>query len=256
MTAYAVVCLVVALARPATAQQATSDTSSCTGTYTTPNTLRFSTDCSTSGSSGSSSDTNLVSQTSFEKADANECRNECALQRTLCYGIIYDAGYCYVYGRDLWPRNATGYKAIADAEQLTAPDDTACPYEQLSTQTTQDGQTFQILCNQDFDGAGGDYCPYETLPYKCYRHADSFEECLQLCSEAHPLCKGVTFNPDMQSGFGNCYFKTKPAGLAVLGCHRRCRAFRPGNTGVLRCAGHGVPGHVRAVRGGWHELYG
>ena len=31
---------------------------------------------------------------------------------------------------------------------------------------------------------------------------------MELCSQTHPLCKAVTYNPDMGEGYGNCYPKS------------------------------------------------
>lgn len=39
---------------------------------------------------------------------------------------------------------------------------------------------------------------------------DTLAECLEICSQAHPLCKGVSWNADMLMGYGNCYLKNNP----------------------------------------------
>lgn len=39
---------------------------------------------------------------------------------------------------------------------------------------------------------------------------DSLAECMDICSRTHPLCKGVSWNPDMLHGYGNCYLKSDP----------------------------------------------
>ena len=71
---------------------------------------------------------------------------------------------------------------------------------------------FTVLCDQDmpFD----DYCP-DNGPTStalqngiCPYHADSLEDCMELCSAAIPLCKAVTYNPGMDTSYGNCFTKT------------------------------------------------
>jgi hypothetical protein len=34
---------------------------------------------------------------------------------------------------------------------------------------------------------------------------------MEMCAEAHPLCKGVSWNVDMIAGYGNCYLKNDPS---------------------------------------------
>jgi hypothetical protein len=73
------------------------------------------------------------------------------------------------------------------------------------------GEEFVIYCNVDFYGFG-DYCPYSLGPLGCPPHADTMADCLEICSEVHPLCKGVSWNPDMKPGYGNCYLKDDVSG--------------------------------------------
>ena len=104
-------------------------------------------------------------------------------------------------------RNVDYDVAIADKAQLRSPTDVACPYGNNTVQTTHSGEQFKILCNKDFAGYG-DYCPYSLdPPYGCHPHADSLEECMEICSKAHPLCTGVSWNVDLENGWENCYLK-------------------------------------------------
>lgn len=117
-----------------------------------------------------------------------------------------------MYDEGGFPEQVSGEKAVANATQLATPDEEglACPYDTYSYHTTESGQDFQILCGQDFGVDAGNLCPYEGYPFKCTRHADSLVDCMQYCSEAHPLCKGVSWNADMIGGYGNCYLKVNP----------------------------------------------
>jgi hypothetical protein len=40
---------------------------------------------------------------------------------------------------------------------------------------------------------------------------------MNLCSKSHPLCTGVSFNPDMQKGYANCYPKSSYSNSAQTG---------------------------------------
>lgn len=189
--------------------QTTGSTSSCTGEqYTDKNGLNFYTDCPSDAGSSHANQTYFWS--AYEDS-AEDCMDSCGVARPICYAITYSNGICYEYDENLFPPNANGSRAIAVASQLAMPDEQAlaCPYDALSFQTVGSEQ-FQIICNQDFGGDGGDYCAYEEEPAKCPRHTETLEECMQFCSEAHPLCKGVSWNADLLDGFGNCYLKQHP----------------------------------------------
>ena len=163
-------------------------------------------------SSGSETD-NTTYFNKWPRADFQDCMNNCAIARPPCYAVRFADGDCHEYDEhNLPPRNATGSKAVADSAQLASPpkQDLACPYESNSTQTLDSGEEFEILCGQDFFEAGGDYCPWESYPSQCPFHTDSLDECMQRCSDAHPLCKGVSWNPDMLDGYANCYLKQHP----------------------------------------------
>ena len=90
----------------------------------------------------------------------------------------------------------------------------SCPYLDNSLIKTQDGEEFRIVCDLDYSVFGGPYCPDNLL--QCDKHADSLAECMEYCSEAHPLCKAVSWFPDMYFGYGNCAFKDDPFGGAPV----------------------------------------
>lgn len=66
---------------------------------------------------------------------------------------------------------------------------------------------FEIHC--DIDNAFGDYNP-DKYPHP--PHTDTLAECMDICSNAHPLCRAVSWNPDMEAGFANCYLKNSLVG--------------------------------------------
>ncbi|KAI9726408.1 MAG: hypothetical protein M1834_009036 [Cirrosporium novae-zelandiae] len=174
------------------------------GTYTSPDSLTFTTYC----------DTNLPGNDLYlysESIDSVErCMDYCSTYQPLCYGIAYNIpnGKCYLKNSSLTAdtvsENIT-HSAIANATQLESYD-TTCPYTDSSIQNTTAATgdlPFQIYCGKDMENS--DYEP-TNVNYSPY-HADSLQECMQLCAESHPLCYAVSWNPDMEQGFANCYPK-------------------------------------------------
>ena len=141
---------------------------------------------------------------------------DCSTYRPRCYGVSYDTdtGDCQFKDRsDVSPAELTSddnaNSAIARITQLTSPSNTSCPLDSNSYQYTTDGMRFEILCNLDL--AYGDYRP-SNVNYWPY-HADSLQECMDLCSTSRPLCVGVSWNPDMEAGYANCYPKSSQMGI-------------------------------------------
>jgi hypothetical protein len=91
------------------------------------------------------------------------------------------------------------------------PIDTDCPYEN-NPNVTISGFSFQILCDQNMGGYG-DFLPWgQTYG----RHISTMGDCMQLCVDAHPLCVGVSWNPDKKSGWSNCYLKNSQDGVPAV----------------------------------------
>jgi hypothetical protein len=135
----------------------------------------------------------------------------------ICWGIAYIFEYqlCYFKNRRIFTttleKDYTTHSAFA--VNINTNPNTACPWTNASDHSTPNGMDFEVLCDQDLPF--NDFCPLSgaasTLPRGnglCTYHADSLEECMELCSQTHPLCKAVTYNPDMRGGYGNCYPKS------------------------------------------------
>ncbi|KIV99776.1 uncharacterized protein PV09_08582 [Verruconis gallopava] len=133
-----------------------------------------------------------------------------------CTGIAYN-----FESNTCWLKNVNISISVATSDANTHsalatnfnydPTDVACPYSNGSVQTTTNGMALQILCNRDMPL--NDYCALDSpQPARsdgvCPYHAETMEECLEICSEAAPICKGVVFNPDKAMGYGNCYPKS------------------------------------------------
>ncbi|KAK3717681.1 hypothetical protein LTR37_005748 [Vermiconidia calcicola] len=186
-------------------------TSECPSpTFTTSNGLEFTTYCGQQFTG----EVNTVGKSS-EGNSIEDCMGYCSIYRPRCYGVWWDTDdqECYFLNDGLGTSNLTSSSsisiAIADRSQLVEPADTSCPYADGSMQTLANTEEFLIYCDKDFGGYG-DYCPdnLQAEGSGCPPHADTLEECMQICSDAHPLCTGVSFNPDLELGYANCYLKS------------------------------------------------
>jgi hypothetical protein len=148
-----------------------------------------------------------------QENDVIDCTYACSMNRPPCYGVSFSTitGTCFLKNSSVTLDHMVAadgsQSALARSSQL-APIDTGCPYLSNSYQTTADGMEFEILCGLDMDGYG-DYCPDNAAT--CPKHTDTMEECLEYCSISHPLCLGVSWNPDMVGGYPNCYLKNDPS---------------------------------------------
>lgn len=152
----------------------------------------------------------------------DDCMDKCAAYGSsdhgeTCWGIAYNFydQLCYYKSRNILSTTPVTQDQThsAFAININTDPDTACPWTNVSDHSTPNGMDFEVLCDQDmpFD----DFCPTNgptSMPARsndiCPYHADSLEECMELCSQAHPVCKAVTYNPDMEEGYGNCYPKS------------------------------------------------
>jgi hypothetical protein len=91
---------------------------------------------------------------------------------------------------------------VVKASQLTGGFDTQCQYANGTVQTIN-GVDFTIFCGEDEAGYN-DFCTPYTL---CNEHKESLADCMEYCTELHPLCTGVSWNSDLIAGYGNCYPK-------------------------------------------------
>jgi hypothetical protein len=158
-------------------------------------------------------DISLYDLETTQETDVIDCMDACSMNRPPCYGVSFSTinGTCFLKDSSVTLDNAVaadGFQsALARSSQLS-PIDTSCPYLSNSYQTTADGMEFEILCGLDMGGYG-DYCPDNDVT--CPKHTDTMEECLEYCSISHPLCLGVSWNPDMLAGYPNCYLKNDPS---------------------------------------------
>lgn len=138
-------------------------------------------------------------------------------------GFVYAFGYqdCYCKNSEIsvgtLSTPASNQKpdvtaGIANLSQLQVSiQQTLCPYPNLSTQSSQNGMQFKILCGTDVTGS--DFGPWisemptrQTSPYTYGIHVDNFTECIRMCAHSHPLCRGVGFAP-IGIGYVNCILR-------------------------------------------------
>lgn len=122
---------------------------------------------------------------------------------------------------------------FAHDTQMTPPDPTViCPYPNLSTQNAVNGAPFNIFCGAIY--VGGDLSPdyisstpdYNVSPIGGFHngwswHADSFNDCMDMCATSHPLCRVFQFAPGY--AWANCFLKNAtdlvPLGFASFHSH-------------------------------------
>ena len=195
----------------------TRASSNCTsGTFTASVGLTFQVNCNADFDKGYQDTTSKI----FSSVD--ECINGCAYTKQ-CYAALFNdsSGDCSYYnglpiGIQGELQSTTGvHVAFVDpSEQLTNGFDTKCPYTNGSSQAIN-GVEFTIYCGLDEVGYN-DYCPTDGPlnpngpTTACPVHVDSLSDCMEFCTNSHPLCAGVSWNPDLGSGYGNCYPKNGP----------------------------------------------
>ncbi|OKL56062.1 hypothetical protein UA08_08619 [Talaromyces atroroseus] len=171
--------------------------------YTAPDGLNFTIYCGediTASAYSSSAPTS--------KSNYTNCITSCSEEDYYCYGIVYQASNSSCW--ELTNKTASTESnlatntdlitALADQSQLFIAN-TSCPYQNQTKQTSSSGVDFTINCNMEV--TAGSYCPWSST--LCPVHVDSLEECMDICVDAHPLCRAASWNPGMIHGYQNCY---------------------------------------------------
>lgn len=175
--------------------------------YTTPMGLHFNVYC---GSNILGYDIRSAPGSNLE-----DCMFQCSLGQAPrgqgpCQAVSYNLNTSTCWFKD---GNATAQKlrvdnvintGVANPSQFQ-PLDLACPFRDQSLQNVSNGMTFEINCRKDALGSDFDWTIDQ---YYEPQHVETLEECMSICSEGHPLCYGVVFNPDLQRGYHNCYPKS------------------------------------------------
>ncbi|KAF2432734.1 hypothetical protein EJ08DRAFT_608515 [Tothia fuscella] len=192
--------------------------SSCLGSPgTTPNGLTFELYCNTDIPGN-----DFEPSVGLVRSSLEECMGSCSTARPRCYGVTYNfnTGRCYfktntVIGATTFRQSTNDHSALVTPALQLDNTNTAGPSSDQSTSITDNGMVFRISCGKDV--TGGDYCPPSSNSSTCPWHASSLTDCMNQCSLSHPLCTGVSYNPDMLMGYANCYPKNNfaKAGFSV-----------------------------------------
>ncbi|KAF2850490.1 hypothetical protein T440DRAFT_90020 [Plenodomus tracheiphilus IPT5] len=193
-------------------------TSKCPEKYTSKNGLNFTTFC---GKNNPFND----ALPSFPIPTMEECLERCSRYRGEgegCFGVVWVEA-----DNACWLRNSSTSTAGLSTEgtgkvhsafiesNAMDPLPITCPNSDLSINKLPgvSGLEYTTHCNKvigsEFNTCWSGYPkPCLNNPYEGFFHATSLEACLQFCVDQHPLCRGVSWNPDFTVGFANCFPKT------------------------------------------------
>jgi hypothetical protein len=134
-----------------------------------------------------------------------------------CFGIVWveDGSACWIRNSNVSTSSlsplAGNHAALVSRTQMKGLD-TSCPHADMSTTNTipgVEGLMYTMLCDKVISGQDACFEGHACLdiPYKGFYHTASFEECLQICVQQHPLCRAISWNPGLEIGFANCWHK-------------------------------------------------
>lgn len=103
--------------------------------------------------------------------------------------------------------NPRRFTALVERSEMEGFDET-CPHEDLSTNTLPGvhGMQYTTHCGNMIkaNAASFDGYPHLSDVFEWFYHAESLDECMQICVDQQPLCTAVSWNPTMEIGFANC----------------------------------------------------
>lgn len=136
-----------------------------------------------------------------------------------CFGVVWVAsdGACWLRNSSTGTANLVkleeNYSALVVDGEMKGYN-TTCPAADASVHDLAgvDGLGYTVNCNKVISGF--DTCfsgipkPCLDTPYQGYFHTSTLEECIHICVDQHPLCKAVSWSPDLKIGFANCFPKS------------------------------------------------
>lgn len=164
---------------------------------------------------------------SFTSPSMADCMEHCSRywgDSEGCYGVVWrEDNKCWIRDSNT---TVSGVVASTDgthsalvASNTYGKIDESCPDTDLSTHTIDSlpGLGYTVHCNKVIGGF--DTC-WSGYPKPCwdaqhvegafigFYHTKTLEECVRICADQSPLCKGVSWNPDYSIGFANCWPKS------------------------------------------------
>jgi hypothetical protein len=131
-----------------------------------------------------------------------------------CYGMTWTTpgGHCWLKTSNvstsaLTPAPEAITALLVDRNQMKGYD-TKCPSADLEDKPLPgvDGITYTTHCGKVIDEPPRCFEEYDCFDpdYRAFYHTESLEECLKICTGLHPLCRAVSWNPDLTAGYANC----------------------------------------------------
>ncbi|KAH6611953.1 hypothetical protein C7974DRAFT_87962 [Boeremia exigua] len=190
--------------------------------YTSRNGMNFTTYCNSNNGGN-----DAMERKWFTSPSMADCMEHCSRywgNSEGCYGVVWrEDNKCWIRNSNT---TVSGVKPSTDkthsaliAANTYARIDPTCPDTDLSTHTIDGvpGLGYTLHCNKVIGGY--DTC-WSGYPKPCwdlqhvdgvfigFYHTKTLEECVRICTDQSPLCKGVSWNPDYSIGFANCWPKT------------------------------------------------
>lgn len=163
----------------------------------------------------------------FTSPSMEDCMEHCSRywgKGEGCYGVVWrDDNKCWIRNSNTSVKGVTpstdGTHSALILPKTYEALDTSCPGTDLSTHTVDGipGLGYTLHCNKVINNF--DTC-WSGYPKPCWDqqhvdgafvgffHTKTLDECVKICTDQSPLCKGVSWNPDYSIGFANCWPKT------------------------------------------------
>lgn len=134
-----------------------------------------------------------------------------------CYGVVWSE-----INKGCWLKNSStstarlrpengSHSALVKSGEMDGYD-TACPHGDLSVNSLPgvEGIQYTTHCGKFIDGDDECFSGYPCLTgtFTGIFHAKSLQDCVRICTEQHPLCRAVSYNPGLEIGFANCRPRT------------------------------------------------
>lgn len=166
----------------------------------------------------------IDAQPPFTSPSMKDCMDHCSRYWNTavgegCFGVVWieKDGECWIRNsttsaKPLTPEAGT-HSALVVKGNMDGFD-TTCPGQDQSVNTLSgiDGLKYTLNCGKVISGFDVCFSGYNSAcwdtPYKGYYHTKTLDECLRICVDQHPLCKGVSWSADLAIGFANCWPKT------------------------------------------------
>ncbi|KAF2999772.1 hypothetical protein E8E13_005442 [Curvularia kusanoi] len=194
----------------------------CPQSYTSKNGMSFTTYCN---QNNPGDDAMAV----FTSNSMEDCMEHCSRywgNGEGCFGVVWrEDNKCWLRNSNTTVNGVHDYtdKPMCHSA-LIAPNtyekiDTACPGDNLSTHSLDGvpGLGYTLYCNKvinDYDTCWSGYpkpcwdSQHVSGHFVGFYHTKTLEECVRICTDQMPLCKGVSWNPDYSIGYANCWPKT------------------------------------------------